>query len=228
MNSELSQLRLFQLISPSLPIGSFTYSQGMEWAIEAQWIKDVNSLSDWVESVLLDSLLWLEFPILKRLFIASVENNSEDFMYWSHYLFASRETTELRQEELNRARALLMVLNKMPDSNSWPELVTWRGALLKSQASNFALAAAYWGVDQKQMLMGYAWSWLENIVTVAIKLIPLGQSDGQSVMYKIAELLPEIIRQSETIVDDDIGASTTALAISSSLHETQYTRLFRS
>lgn len=232
MPSHLSHLRLYQLISPSLPIGAFTYSQGMEWAVENGWIYDSESLSEWLETMLKDSLLWLELPILLRLYQARENNDAELFLQWSQQLYASRETAELRQEEMNRARALLSVLNKLPhtgfEQDNWPELLLWREALLKSQIAGFALAAYQWEIEKKEMITGYAWSWLENAVTVAIKLVPLGQSDGQSVLYRLAETLPQLVDDVIQVTDDEIGASTIASAIASSLHETQYTRLFRS
>ena len=227
-NNEIAKLRLFQIISPSLPIGSFTYSQGMEWAVENGWIDSIETLYRWLDSVLLDSLVWLELPVTLRLLEACKTKNEMDFSRWCQQLLASRETQELRQEELNRARAFLTVLNKLPEAASWPELVNWREDLLKAQTAGFALAAHYWDIQARDMLQGYAWSWLENSVTVAIKLIPLGQSDGQAVLYQLAEKLPLITEQAMNVCDDEIGASTPALAIASSLHETQYTRLFRS
>jgi len=228
MTSDLANLRLFQLISPTLPIGSFTYSQGIEWSVEAGWISNPENLSEWLESVLKDSLVWLELPILLRLYDACKNNDAIVFNHWSQQLLASRESKELRQEELNRARALLTVLNKLPEASSWPELREWRDALLNSQVSSFALAAKYWGIDHRQTLLGYVWSWLENAVTVAVKLIPLGQSDGQITLHSLSSLIPDAIDVAMSVDDDDIGASTPALAIASSLHEAQYTRLFRS
>ena len=225
MQPQLTQLRLFQLISPTLPIGSFTYSQGMEWAIEKGWIKNPESLKQWIESVLTHSLAYLELPLLLRLQRASQCNDSDSFQHWSQLLLSHRETNELRQEELNRARALLAILNKL---SSWAELTEWKDALLCSQASGFALAASYWEIDERTTLNGYAWAWLENSVSVAVKLIPLGQSDGQIILHELSEKLPEITELAFTVEDDEIGASTPALAIASSLHETQYTRLFRS
>lgn len=226
--STLAKLRLFHLISPSLPIGSFTYSQGMEWAIEEGWITDVTTLTDWLVSVLEESLQWLELPVLIRLYRACEISDSDNFLYWSQYLLASRESKELRQEEINRARALLAVLGKLPEAEHWSALMRWRKALLNTQAAGFSLAAHHWGVTQQDMLAGYLWSWLENSVTVAIKLVPLGQSDGQAILYRLTELLPDFIENALLVKDDEIGASTPALAIASSLHETQYTRLFRS
>ena len=226
--SALANLRLYQLISPSLPIGAFTYSQSLEWAVECGWVGDDTSLSRWLDSVMKDSLCTLELPVLLRLYRACSDDEKNNFAYWSQQLYASRETQELRQEEINRARALLMVLNKLPDAARWPRLLAWRQALLKTQAAGFAMASYHWRIEPAQMLNGYAWSWLENAVNVAVKLIPLGQSDGQAVLFELAKKLPALIEQANQLEDDEVGASTTALAIASSLHETQYTRLFRS
>ncbi|HFE37916.1 MAG TPA: urease accessory protein UreF [Gammaproteobacteria bacterium] len=224
----LAKLRLFQLISPSLPIGSFAYSQGIEWAVELGWIADSKSLATWLESILLDSLVWLDLPVLLRMQAALETHNKKAFFDWSQQLLSSRETKELREEELNRARALLTVLSKLPGASDWPALLSWREALLQTHAAGFALASHRWGIKPKDMLNGYVWSWLESAVMAAIKLIPLGQSDGQAVLYQLTEKLPETIDKAMKVSDDEIGASSTALAIASSLHETQYTRLFRS
>jgi urease accessory protein len=76
--------------------------------------------------------------------------------------------------------------------------------------------------------LGYAWSWLENLVLAGVKLVPLGQSDGQRLLLRLAEALPAAVDQGLTVPERDIGASLPALALASSLHETQYSRLFRS
>ena len=228
MNSELSLLRLFQLISPSLPIGAFTYSQGLEWAVENTWITSSDSLADWIQCVMTDGFAYTELPLLFRLYSAAKQKNEQNFMHWSQYMLACRETSEFRQEEINRARALLSLLNKLPEAGTWPELFTWRSSLLKSQVSGVALASSYWQIDLRDILIGYSWNWLENAITVGIKLIPLGQSDGQILLSQLSELIPGLVDQALNVDDAEIGASTPALAIASSLHETQYTRLFRS
>ncbi len=228
MPTELASLRLFQLISPALPIGAFTYSQGMEWAVENAWIKTPKDLSGWLYDVLQDSLVWLELPLMQRLYRAAEKDDAAAFFHWSQYLLASRETRELREEEKHRARAMLAGLEKLPDVKGWQELLTWREALLKSQAASFALAAARWKIPCQQAMQGYAWSWLENAVTVAVKLVPLGQSDGQVILHQLSEHIPPAIQAAMTVSDEDIGASTPAMAIASSLHEVQYSRLFRS
>ena len=224
----LPSLRLFQLISPALPIGAFTYSQGMEWAVENGWIENESDLEAWLHSVLHDNIEFLEAPVIARLYQALEQQSEERFSYWSSFLLASRETSELRAEEKQRARALHTLLAKLPDAEDWAELQAWREALLKSQSSGFSLAGYYWHIDVHSLLHGYVWSWLENAVTVAVKLVPLGQTEGQRLLYRLSEIISPVVERALHVKDEQMGASTPALAIASSLHETQYTRLFRS
>jgi len=226
--SGLSHLRLLQLVSPNLPTGAFTYSQGLEWAVECGWLKNKTDTHNWLKSILDDSLQYLELPLLARLYDAAKNNNSEYFLHWSQRLFASRETFELRNEETQRARALYSLLKKLPDSDNWKQLENDKSALLASQIAGYALAASHWEINVNDLLSGYSWSWLENAVVVAIKLVPLGQSEGQQLLYELSNDINTAVEQALNINDDEIGASTPAMAIASSLHETQYTRLFRS
>lgn len=226
--ADLTAARLLQLISPNLPVGAFTYSQGMEWAVECGWLANKQDTRRWLQSVLRDSLQTLELPVLRRLYQAAARKNRTDFEYWSQWLYASRETLELRNEERQRARAMQSLLKNLPCSQDWPELEDWQDALLSSQLAGFALAAQHWQVPLNELLQGYTWSWLDNAVAVAVKLIPLGQTDGQRLLYELGTEIGTLVDESSSIGDDMIGASTPALAIASSLHETQYSRLFRS
>jgi urease accessory protein len=222
--ARLAQLRLMQLTSPALPVGGFTYSQGIEWAVEAGWLRDVNGLCDWLSGLIDDGLGGLELPVLVRLYGACEANQPDVVDRWGRQLFASRETRELRQEEHNRARALISLLRDL----GMRRAVEWAAELSHCQAAPFALAAVEWRIAREDCLLGYAWSWLENQVAAAIKLVPLGQTDGQRVLLHLAERLPHACAAAMAIDDDAIGASAPGLAIASARHEIQYTRLFRS
>ena len=219
-----AMMRLMQLVSPSLPIGSFTYSQGIEWAVECGWIDSAETLGDWVEDQLMTTILHLDLPVLQRLYAAARKGDAGMLETWSQFLLASRETAELRQEEISRGRALadLIVALGVPNAAAWKPL------LASCQAAGFATAAAGWQIPYSDAAGGYAWSWLENLVLAAVKIIPLGQTEGQQLLMRLAERLPEAVERSLVIEDEMIGASNPALAIASSRHETQYTRLFRS
>ena len=220
----LGRLRLMQLVSPALPVGAFTYSQGLEWAVEAGWVRDVATLIDWLEGLTDDGLAQLELPILRRLYLACRQADAAALEHWGRRLYASRETRELRAEEHNRARALITLLVDL----EIPRAADWRGQLVHCQAAPFALAAAHWQIGLEDCLLGYAWGWLENQIAAAIKLVPLGQTDGQRVQLQLAGRLPAAVGQALGVDDDDIGAGAPALAIASACHETQYSRLFRS
>jgi len=220
----LAQLRLMQLVSPGLPIGGFTYSQGLEFAVEAGWVGDVVSLQDWLLGQIEDTITHLEVPVLARLYHACVARDVDAMTEWSSYLLATRETRELRLEEQQRARALTRLLADL----EMTEALHWSQALQHCQAAPYALAAVNWGIRLPEAALGYTWSWLENMVAAAIKLIPLGQTDGQRVLLALAEALPEAVKHGFELTDEQIGASAPAMALASSLHETQYTRLFRS
>jgi len=223
-NHSLAELRLFQLISPSLPVGGFTYSQGLEWAIEAGWVTDTSSLKAWLHSVFTASVATLELPILMRLLDAFNNGDETSVLRWTRWLIACRETMELRKEERQRGAALAKLLPqleiKIPD-----HLLS---AVSSCQITGIALAASQWHIDRRQLCQGYSWSWVENNVVAGVKLIPLGQTHGQQIMLELAAGIPAAVTRVELISDADISSSTPAMAIASSRHETQYTRLFRS
>jgi len=224
VTAPLGRLRLLQLVSPALPIGAFTYSQGLEWAVEAGWVHDNATLSDWLGGLMEDGLAQLELPVLERLYLACGQQDADAVERWGRQLLAGRETRELRAEERQRARALTTLLVDLGVESAGK----WRETLMHCQAAPFALAAVHWRIGIEDCLLGYAWGWLENQVAAAIKLIPLGQTDGQRVQLDLAARLPGVVVRAMTVEDADIGAGAPALAIASARHETQYTRLFRS
>lgn len=222
--SQLPLVRLMHLVSPSLPIGSFTYSQGIEWAVEYGWIKTVTDLKTWLNSQLTHSVTYVDIPIVVRLYQAVERRDWSTLDHWVEVLLANRETHELLLEENNRGRALtdLLIALQIPHARNL------KSTLIQSQAAGFVLAAQYWQIPLEQTLYGYVWSWLENLVLSAVKIIPLGQTHGQQCLYELSPLLEPAIQIGQTLSDDELGASSFALALASSRHEAQYTRLFRS
>lgn len=219
-----SRFRLFQLISPSLPTGAFTYSQALEWAVEYGWVQDRESLDGWLESLLYSNFRELEIPLLKRLYDACAENDRERFTYWNDYVVACRETSELRNEEKHRGRAMARVLAGLDDCFQ----SEWLESAKNCQLGGFAFAACRWRVDLYDASLGYVWGWLENMVMAAIKIVPLGQTPGQQSLAGLADAAVATVREGLLVKDEQLGGSCPAFAIGSSLHETQYTRLFRS
>jgi urease accessory protein len=232
----IAQLRLYQLYSPALPVGGFTYSQGIEWAVEAGWIVNKEGFRQWLLSLLDNSLTTLDLPVLLRLQQACTDaetdaetgarhmSGKENFQYWTQLLLASRETKELRFEERQRGAALARLLPALGVEVP----ADLAKAVSTCQLAGLALAANQWQITPQQNCLGYAWSWLENHVTAGIKLVPLGQTDGQQLLLDIAGRIPNAVALAVNINDASVGSATAALAIASSQHEQQYTRLFRS
>ncbi|MEZ9417252.1 urease accessory protein UreF, partial [Vibrio sp. 10N.286.49.E1] len=148
----------------------------------------------------------------------------DEIEHWCNYLYSSRETSELRAEEKQRGQALNTLLKRLDIDISLVDSVDSH----PNQLLGMCMAAQYWGIDLESLKQGYLWSWLENIVTAGVKLVPLGQTDGQLALINITSTFPEVIEKARSIEDWMIGSFSPSMALASSLHETQYTRLFRS
>ncbi|MEM7562458.1 MAG: urease accessory UreF family protein [Pseudomonadota bacterium] len=223
-STQRPQLRLQQLVSQGLPVGAFTYSQGLEWAVEENWVNDAESLGRWLQSLMHTSIRFLEVPTYQKLRNAVDADDAGVFNQWSSYLYANRETAELRAEEKHRARAFAKLLPALSLQTEGP----WAQAISKSQLAGFAYATSFWQIDPIEAVQSYLWSWLENNVMAGVRLIPLGQTQGQQLIFSLSEQIPAIVQKGFSLNDDDIAGSSVAQAVASSMHETQYTRLYRS
>lgn len=223
-NGDIALVRLVHLVSPTLPTGAFTYSQGVEWAVEAGWLRSAADLEHWAADQLEQSVARLDLPLLLRMAKAVGDDDAAALERWLDLLLAGRESAELRAEEGQRGRALADLLL------AWdlPRAAVLRPLLARSQTAGFAFAARRWGIAERPMALGYAWAWVENLVLAGIKIVPLGQRQGQQVLERLAARIPPAVESALLLADDEIGASSPALAIASANHEIQYTRLFRS
>ncbi|WP_295892032.1 urease accessory protein UreF [uncultured Vibrio sp.] len=221
---DVSSYRLFQLISPSLPIGGFTYSQGLEWAVEASWVTNRSAMEDWMSNMLFNSVATLELPVIERLYHAVQSADTTQIQHYSEKLVCSRETKELRAEEKQRGLALNTLLNKLDIKVDGVELSDYP----KNQLLGLCVAAVHWNIELNELKKGYLWSWAENLVMAGVKLVPLGQTDGQIALINLSDRFSEALAIAEQTEDWMIGSFTPSVSIASSLHETQYTRLFRS
>lgn len=221
---DLSLLRLLQLASPTLPVGAYAYSQGLEWAVEAGWVSDEATLAAWLSEQLEHALAAVDVPLLDRLYSAALDGDLATMQRLSRALLARRETRELLADDCDRGHALARLLRDLGHAEALP----WVHAADAPLAALMALAAVAWGISRADCATAYCWGWLENQVLAGVKLIPLGQVAGQRLLLALSPLVPRAIAHGLTLADDDIGATLPVLALASSLHETQYTRLFRS
>lgn len=217
-------LRLLQIVSPALPIGAYNFSQGLEWAVERQWVHDETSLARWCRGLLDDAFASLDLPLLLRIRTALDAGDAAAARTFSARLLAARETQELRAEERHLARALAKALIEL----EVPGARDWLASPAATQAALFALASADARVPPAAMAQAYAWAWCENQVLAALKLMSLGQSAGLRIGRALQGAIPSVVERAMACEDDAIGTAAPRAAMASAWHETQYSRLFRS
>lgn len=221
--TDLALLRLLQIASPSLPTGAFSYSQGLEWAVEAGWVTDSSSFTQWLQEQLNGTMMQQELPLLILLYKAYMNRNEARALELCSTVIALRETTELRNEERQRGRAMLALTSEL---NS--EISNNKHSQSICQLGIFAQYCAYENISLDLALQGYTYSWLESQTMAAVKLVPLGQTMGQQILFKLSEDIPSVINAAKTVQKDEIGFANPAQIFASCQHETQYSRLFRS
>jgi urease accessory protein len=217
-------LRLLQLASPALPVGAFNFSQGLEYAVEQGWVGNGAQAAEWILGVARHGVATLDVPLLLRMHAAWEAQDTARARQLSRELIAARETQELRAEERHMGQSLAKILVHF----GIPAAQEWQRNPDTSYAALFALAAQDARATARDTAIAYLWTWAENQVLGAVKLIPLGQTDGQRALESIRLRIPELVAAAELLEDEDIGSATPLALMSSAWHETQYTRLFRS
>ncbi|WP_308366432.1 MULTISPECIES: urease accessory UreF family protein [unclassified Microbulbifer] len=219
--TDASLLRLLQLSSASLPVGGYAFSQGLEYAVDAGWVRSAEETREWLELQLRHGLAHVDCPLLLRCYEALEEGAMDRLRYWNRYALACRETRELLLTDTATGNALMRLLAQLevPDPLAETEV---------SFVTAFALAARHWQIDKNAALAGLVWSWLENQVAAATKLVPLGQTQAQRLLGEIQLQVPAAIECARSLDDSELGSGLPALAIASARHEHMYTRLFRS
>jgi urease accessory protein len=221
-------LRLLHLASPALPIGAFHFSQGLEYAVEAGWVRDERSALEWIGGIAQGSLATLDLPVLYRLHAAWILDDHESVCRWNAFLVACRETAELRAEDRHLGAALMRVLAELGLTTELFSRTHDPDPVGVTHATAFAFACARWNIGFLDALRTYAWAWAENQVLAAIKLVPLGQSAGQRLLHALNTQIDIWSVKAGDLMDSDIGISTCGQSLASGRHESQYTRLFRS
>ncbi|HET6282113.1 MAG TPA: urease accessory UreF family protein [Polyangia bacterium] len=217
-------LRLLQLCSPALPIGMYAYSQGMEHAVEIGAVADEESAATWIMGLLSHALRAVDVPILARLHAAWRDDDGAAVRRWNDLLWASRGARELQDEDQRLGSALARVLVALDVGDA----ATWISDPRATYANLFARAAVSWDLPARAAAFGYLFSWAEAQIGAATRLIPLGQTASQRILSRAVTAIPAAVDGGLSLPDGDIGFSAPAHVIGCALHETQYSRLFRS
>lgn len=224
MTEPMQLLQLLQLTSPALPVGAFSYSEGLETLVQSGTIADAASLQHWLTQELNYGQIRLEAAVMLRIYEAS-QVDSANLSRWNHWLSAVRDSEELREQSWQMGRSLTRLLIDL--SPSVQPLIAACGEPC-NYAAAFGIAAANWQIDRHAATLGYVHSWAANLISAAVRLVPLGQTAGAR---SLLNLHPQIEQATERILnlsDADLTACGWGLSIASMNHETLYSRLFRS
>lgn len=217
-------LSLMRLVSPALPVGGFSYSRGLEQAVEADDVRDLESARAWSAALLARSLSRLDLPALIAAYRAFERGDLVEVDRVARMMLALRESAEFIAEERNMGEALcrLLIDLQVEEARRFARTETCSFTVL------FALAAQRWDVSLDDTLMGYSYVVCEGQVSAAVRLIPLGQTDGQRMLQSLCEQIPAAVATAKQLPEEDWGSFVPGLALASALHEQQYARLFRS
>jgi urease accessory protein len=221
-----SLLQLIWLASPALPVGGFSYSEGLEAAVDRSGVVTESIAADWLSDQLQISLARGDLAVLAKAIPAWRRGDLDAVKTLNDWVLQTRETSELRLQTEQMGRSLLEWLRNH-HSVSAAQIDTC-AQLPPTYPVTFALAASPLTADVSDCLLAYAFGWAENMVQAALKSVPLGQSAGQRILARLAAEIPPAIAQATELADDERQAFSPMLAILSSQHETQYSRLFRS
>lgn len=224
MTTDAALLRLIWLASPALPVGGFSYSEGLEAAVDHGLVHDETTARDWIVEQLHLSLARSDLPVVAQALPAWRTHDIARVAQLNDWVLHTRETTELRLQTVQMGRSLVEWLRATDAAAAQRAAAlpqpTWPVA--------FALAASLSDAPARQVLLACAFGWAENLMQAAIKAVPLGQNAGQRILQTLSQQLPAAVDHALSLDDTSRQAFSPMLAILSARHETQYSRLFRS
>ncbi len=224
MTNYQSFLNLLQLSSPALPLGAYSYSEGLENLVINQ-IQNQEQLYSWLQQELIYGAIRLETAIMLRGYRNF--NDLEALNYWNNWLTASKETKELRQQSGQMGKSLIKLLTKLTQEQIFSEIEA-KLTYPCNYPLAFGMASAYWQINSEMALLAYLQNWAGNLINAGVKLIPLGQTAGQQILSKINHVILQEYHNILNLQDHDLYSCTLGLGLASMNHEDQYTRLFRS
>ena len=227
MSTEARQLmRLQSWLSPAFPIGSFSYSHGLEYAVEAELLHDRGSLINWLEADLRHGTGRSEAIF----FTLAATLDDGNFLELAELAAASISTSELARESLSQGEFfLLTALRAWPNAALRARLELLRKTdIAPTLAVATAMTCTAHGIDTNAALHLYLQAWLANLINAAVRLIPLGQTDGQMAQAELEDAVVATAMAARTLGIEDLGSAAAMVEWASMQHKIQYTRLFRS
>jgi urease accessory protein len=228
MSTDAALYRLLAWLSPAFPVGAYSYSHGLEWAVESGLVRDRAGLEAWLAAVLRQGGGWLDAVLLAH---AHAAVGAGDHAAWSGLRALAQAwtpTAELALESRAQGEAFAAAsLASWPDPDGRLPGLLAAGPGLTYPLAVAAVAACH-GVPLGLLLPAYLQAFAANLVSAAVRLVPLGQTDGQRATAALEPIVAEVAAAALLCPLDDLGTATLTVDLCSMRHETQYTRLFRS
>ena len=221
-----SLLQLIWLASPALPVGGFSYSEGLEMAVERADVSTENRAADWLADQLHLTLARGDLAVIAQAIPAWQAGDLPRIRQLNDWVLQTRETSELRLQVEQMGRSLLDWLRNHDGANA--AHIDACARMQPTYPLAFALAASQTAAGVRDCLLAYAFGWAENMMQAALKSVPLGQSAGQRILARLAREIPAAVESALQLPEGERQAFSPMLAILSAQHETQYSRLFRS
>jgi urease accessory protein len=221
--ANLSLLRLLQLTNSSFPIGSFSYSEGLESLVESGTVRDDSTLRGWLEDGLAFGPVRIEAAVMLRAYRA--EGDGDRLRYWNDWIAATRDAEELRLQSAQTGRSFWVALQALLPLELARDLgdpVSWHFPIA------FGHGAAGWRIPERSALTGFLHAWVSNLIGAGQRLIPLGQTKAQQVIAALHAPIDGILDELIDLKDDDLSSCGFGLGLACMRHETLYSRLFRS
>jgi urease accessory protein len=230
MNLQLTQgrlLTLLQLSSPALPIGAYSYSEGIETLATQGTIATGSDLFHWLSQELNSGSIRLEAAILRWSYLAASQPDFEALARWNQWLSALRETAEMRSQSWQMGRSLLRLFADLE-----PDLTQQLPDLARQGNCNFAIAyslvAQAWQIPLEEAAIAFLHSWAANLISAAVRAVPLGQTEGQRLLQQLTTPIQTAHADIAAMTEADLMACNWGVALASMQHEGLYSRLFRS
>lgn len=222
--------RLINWFSPSFPVGAYSYSRGLETAIEKGLVNNQKEVVDWIETDLTHGPGWNDAVIFKLVFEAAKSENDTELFDLAEFAHALRGSAELELESISQGKAFVRAVSEswsLPDVETFQQRLNERSIEITLPVAA-SISCAFEEIAVREALFFFVHANASNLVSAAVRLIPLGQSDGQRALLALETSICEVVEKAPTMTLDTLGTSTPMIDIMSIAHETQYTRLFRS
>ncbi|WP_284542152.1 urease accessory protein UreF [Pleomorphomonas sp. T1.2MG-36] len=220
--------RLMTWLSPAFPVGAFTYSHGLEWAVEDGTVTTAAALTTWLSDILRHGAGRSDAILLAHAFRAAAEGRAEDLQEIAELAYALQPSKERRLESGAQGRAFVTAI-----ADTWgaPTLVDLARSLTPDPVAYpvaVAIAAADHRLPLADTVEAYLTAFAANLVSAAVRAVPLGQTEGQRTIRDLVPVVSVMAGEALNASLDDVGGAALRADIASMAHETQYTRLFRS